>query len=322
MPKILLTNYYRPEPLSFVKRLVPEGFELLALDQPGQEEVIRQAPQADYLLAGGRTRVDAKVLEAAPRLKMIQRSGVGLDSLDLDAIRQRGIPLYVNEGVNSRSVAEHTAMLMLGTLRKLGEVNAMTHGGQWVKHDVGIRCHDLFDKQVGLIGLGNIGSYVAEMLKGFGVHTVYHKRHRLSADQEQRLGVRYLPLQELLSTSDIISLHCALTADTRNLIGEAELADMKPGAVVINTSRGALIDEAALLGALQSGHVAGAGLDAFAKEPLPSDHPFKGMNNIVMTPHIGGITAETFGELIRKAFSNIALFDARNLEIMTAKEIK
>lgn len=314
MPKILLTNYYGPEPLAFVKKLVPEGFELLALGQPGQEAVIRKAPQADYLLAGGRTRVDAKVLDAAPRLKMIQRSGVGLDSLDLQAIRQRGIPLYVNEGVNARSVAEHTLMLILGTLRRIGEVNAMTHDGQWVKHEVGIRCHDLFGQQVGLVGLGNIGSQVAQILKGFGVRTVYYKPHRLPPDQEHQLGVRYLAIQELLQTSKVISLHCALNQETRKLIGSAELAMMKPGTVLINTARGGLIDETALLDALTSGHLAGAGLDVFAQEPLPSDHPFKGINNILMTPHIGSITSETFGDMIQKAFHNVALFEAGQFE--------
>jgi D-3-phosphoglycerate dehydrogenase len=245
---------------------------------------------------------------------MIQRSGVGLDSLDLEAIRARCIPLYVNEGINARSVAEHTVMLMLGTLRRIGEANAMTHKGQWVKHELGIGCHDIYGKQVGLIGLGNIGSYVAQMLKAFGVNTVYHKPHRLSPEQEQKLGVSYLPFQKLLKTSKVISLHCALNDQTNNLIGATELALTNPGTVLINTARGGLVDETALLSALKSGHIAGAGLDAFAQEPLPSCHPLMEMNNVVMTPHIGSITSETFAGMIQKAFTNIALFEAGQFE--------
>jgi len=322
MPKILLTNYYAPKPLAFLTALVPEGFELIALDQPGQAEVIRKAAEADYLLAGGRVRIDAQVLNAAPKLKMIQRSGVGLDSLDLEAIRQRGLPLYVNEGVNARSVAEHTVMLMLGTLRKLGEVNEMTHGGQWVKHDLGIKCHSLYGQQVGLIGLGNIGSHVAKMLKGFGTHTVYYKRNRLSAEQEQQMGVHYRPLNELLKTSKLISLHCVLNEETKGIIGPDELAAMQQGTVLINTSRGGLIDENALVHALQTGQIAGAGLDVFAQEPLSASHPFLGMHTLLMTPHISSVTAETFEIMMTKSFQNITHFNSGFKHLIENMRIK
>lgn len=314
MPKILLSNYYALEPLAFVNSLLPAGFELIALDRPGQDEVIRKATEADYLLAGGRVRIDANVLNAAPKLKMIQRSGVGLDSLDLEVIRQRGLPLYVNEGVNARSVAEHAVMLMLGTMRKLAEVNSRTHDGHWVKHEVGIHCHSLHGQQVGLIGLGNIGSHVAQMLKGFGVNTVYYNRHRLPPQNERQLEVHYCPLHELLRTSKVISLHCALNLETQKIIGRNELAIMKKDAVIINTARGELIDESALIEALQTGKIAGAGLDVFVNEPLVSNHPFLNMSKVLLTPHISSITADTFAEMIKKAFYNIELFDAGRIE--------
>lgn len=321
MPRILLTNHYNAGPLAFINKLVPDGFELIALEQPGQEEVIRKIPYADYLLVGGRTRIDSKVLGPGSKLKMIQRSGVGLDSLDLDAIRERKLPLYVNEGVNARSVAEHTVMLMLATLRKVAMVNATTKSGEWVKHDVGINCHDLYGKQVGLIGLGNIGEHVATMLKGFGVNLTYFKRMPLSFDKEQELNIRYLPLQELLATSDIISLHCSLSTETTDLLNIDELARIKAGSVLINTARGGLVNEAALLGALKSGHLAGAGLDVFAKEPLAAGHPFFEQDNLLLTPHIASITAETFADMMSRAFSNIALFDAGKEIKMTAKRV-
>lgn len=321
MPSILLTNYYNRAPLEFVRKLLPPGFELLALEQPGQEEVIRKIPNADYLLVGGRTKIDARVLDAAPRLKMIQRSGVGLDSLDLNAIRERNIPLYVNEGVNARSVAEHTIMLILATLRKITSVDAMTKGGQWVKHDIGIGCHDLHEKQVGLIGLGSIGGHVAAMLKGFGARVVYYKKNPLPREEENDLGVKYLTFNELLESSDIVSLHCPVSAETFGMIGRNEIARTKKGVVFINTARGGLIDEGALLDALNNGQVSAAGLDVFYKEPLPSDHPFFKQNNLVLTPHIGGITAETFENMISRAFGNIALYDDGKSSEITAKRV-
>lgn len=321
MPRILLTNHYNAGPLAFINKLVPDGFELIALEQPGQEEVIRKIPYADYLLVGGRTRIDSKVLGPGSKLKMIQRSGVGLDSLDLDAIRERKLPLYVNEGVNARSVAEHTVMLMLATLRKVATVNSTTKSGKWVKHDVGINCHNLYGKQVGLIGLGNIGKHVATMLKGFGVNLTYFKRRPLSLDQEQKLNIRYLPLQELLATSDIISLHCSLSTETTDLLSIDKLARIKTGSVLINTARGGLVNEAALLGALKSGHLASAGLDVFTTEPLAVGHPFFEQDNLLLTPHIASITAETFADMMNRAFSNIALFDAGKEIQMTAKRV-
>jgi len=321
MPSILLTNYYNRAPLEFVRKLLPAGFELLALEQPGQEEVIRKIPNADYLLVGGRTKIDARVLDAAPRLKMIQRSGVGLDSLDLNAIRERNIPLYVNEGVNARSVAEHTLMLILATLRKITSVDAMAKDGYWVKHDIGISCHDLHEKQVGLIGLGSIGGHVAEMLKGFGAKVVYYKRNPLPAEEENDLGIKYLTFNELLESSDIVSLHCPVSAETSGMISRNEIARTKKGVVIINTARGGLIDEGALLEALISGKVSAAGLDVFHKEPLPADHPFLKQDNLVLTPHIGGITAETFENMIGLAFLNIALYDGGKSPEIRAKRV-
>jgi len=240
---------------------------------------------------------------------MIQRSGVGVDSLDLDAIRERGIPLYVNPGVNSRSVAEHTVMLILGTLRRVSRVDAATKSGQWVKHDLGISCHDLYGKQVGMVGLGSIGLHVVRMLKGFGVNIVYTKRKPLPAQEEDSLGIRRVSLSKLLSDSDVISLHCSLNAETKDLLGEEQFSQLKPGAILINTARGAIVNEQSLIDALSSGRLLGAGLDVFQKEPLTHDHPLLRQNNVLLTPHIGGITAETFGSMISKAFHNILLYE-------------
>lgn len=320
MPNILLTNYYNKDPLEIIQKFVPPGFKLLILEQPGHEEVIRRIPKADYLLVGGRTKIDKKTLAAAANLKMIQRSGVGLDSLDLDAIRELNIPLYVNKGVNARSVAEHAVMLMLATLKKLTNVNAMTHSDQWVKHDMGISCQNLYQKQVGLIGFGKIGRNVARILKGFGAKVVYFKNAPISREEEDHLGVSYLELSELLKSCDIISLHCPGNTQTMGLIGQNEISLTKQGVIFVNTARGGIIDENALLQALKDGHIAAAGLDVFDQEPLRSDHPFLKQENLVLTPHIAGITAESFKSMMSKAFENIYLFaNGRVSEIEGAK---
>lgn len=308
MAKILLTNFYREKPLAVVKSLLPRGFELIHLDTPGREEIIKKAQDADYLLVGGRSKIDAQVLAAMPNLKMVQRSGVGLDSLDLLELKNRGIPLYVNQGVNARSVAEHTMMLILSGLRRVAIADQETRAGHWVKHDLGMGCHDLFGKTVGLIGLGNIGRYVADMLKPFGVKIVYNKPSRLSKEEEQLLGIEYKSFEKLLSESDIISLHCPLNDNTQYLVGDKALSLVKKGVFLVNTARGPLIDDTALLQAIKSGVVKGAALDTFITEPLPSGHPLLQCKEITLTPHMGGITYETFTTMINKAFSNIVSF--------------
>jgi D-3-phosphoglycerate dehydrogenase len=308
MPKILLTNYYAPAPLAVVQSLVPDGFTLLPLDRPGKAAVIERIPEADYLLVGGRTQIDREVLDPAARLKMIQRTGVGLDSLDLPLLQARGIPVFVNAGVNARSVAEHTIMLILATLRRLPEADSSVKRGQWKKHELGIRCHDLHGKTVGLVGLGSIGRLVAEMLQPFQVRLLYNKRAPIDAADEASLGLRFVDLPALLRGSDVVSLHCPLNAETRGMIGETELALMKPGAMLINTSRGPLIDQDALRAAIAAERLGGAGLDVFASEPIADGDGITSLPHVVLTPHIGGLAFETFRDMLQAAFANIRRF--------------
>lgn len=312
MPCILLTNYYADAPLAVVRSALPEGFTLLSLGKPGKEEILKHAPLADYLLVGGRVKIDREIIEAAPNLKMVQRTGVGLDSLDLELLKQRQIPIFVNAGINSRSVAEHTLMLILAVLRRLPVIDASVKSGEWKKHELGIQCHDLHGKTVGLIGLGSIGMTVARMLQPFGVNILYHKRSRLSPDEERELDLHYLDLEEVLAESDIISLHCPLTSATQGLIGPDQFALMKHGVILVNTARGRLVDEKAFVENLQSGKVSGAGLDVFASEPAGAGCPLLKLPNIVLSPHMSGLTIETFQGMMRAAFASISTFHKRN----------
>jgi len=322
MPSILLTNYYSQELLSIVKQTVPEGFDIISLDEATQQNVISKIHNAEYLLVGGRIKIDEKVLSAATKLKMIQRTGVGLDSLDFDAVKIKNIPVYVNPGINARSVAEHSIMLLLSVLRNITNVDSIIKSGTWKKHELGIQNNELFGKTVGLIGLGNIGTHVAQMLKPFGVKIIYNKRTRLREETENNLGITYSSFDDLLKQSDIISLHCPLSNGTERLIDWEQLSLMKKGAIIINTSRGKLINEQALIEHLKSQKLKGAGLDVYEHEPLSSESELLKLSNVILTPHISGITKESFESMMNEAFANIREFEKGNIDIIESKKLK
>lgn len=304
-PIVLLTNSYSPKVLEFVKERVPEGLEFRSLEKVCRQELIEKAKDADYFLASGRLKIDREVIDAATRLRMVQRTGVGLDSIDTVYLKEKGIPLQVNPGVNARAVAEHTLMLILATLRNAAAIDRQLREGIWLKNDNGIQNFSLTGKTVGLIGLGSIGMEVVQLLKGFEVNVLYNKRTRLNSEDEQNLGIKYTDIESLISQSDIISLHCSLTAETKGVINAERLSKMKQGSVIVNTGRGALVDEKALVQALNTGHLGGAGLDVFEYEPLHKDSGIMYANRSVLSPHIGGLTNETFGEMIDKAMAAI-----------------
>jgi D-3-phosphoglycerate dehydrogenase len=169
---------------------------------------------------------------------------------------------------------------------------------------------ELSGKSIGLVGLGHIGGHVARILQGFDARVSYHDAVRASVEKEHAWGVRYVELSELLQASDIISIHCPLNDRTRGMFGASQFAAMKPGAIVINTSRGPVIDECALAESLKSGHLMGAGLDVFAHEPLSLDSPLTQLDNVVLTPHVAGVTYDAFGRMMREAFGNIVHYEA------------
>lgn len=310
MKTILLTNRYKGAPLEIVKGELPAGFALEFLDRQEHDCLVAQARGADYILAGGRMKLTADVLDNAPRLKMIQRSGVGLDALDLDAIRAHGIPLYVNQGVNAQSGAEHTLLLILACLRRLTAIHANTRNGVWKKQEQGVQTAELRGKTVGIVGMGNIAKALVALLKPFGVSILYCNLVREPAAFEEENRMEFVPLDDLLARSDIVTIHCALTDATRNLVGADAIARMKDGAILVNTARGQIVDVQALADALRGGKLAFAGIDAHVQEPIPDDYPLKALDNAILTPHIAGVTGDSFRAMIHGAFTNIALFEA------------
>ena len=236
--------------------------------------------------------VTAQVIERAPKLKLIQKIGSGVNTIDIEAAKRRGIAVCNLPGTNSRAVAEMTLALMLACLRCLPQLGEAVREGRWLdawKLQDGFG--EIGGRTVGLIGYGEVPKILAPILEAMGAKVLYWSRSRSTADLETVLG-----------TSDIVSLHVPLTRETEKLIDPRR---MKRGAILVNTARGGLVDEAGLVEALRSGHLAAAGLDVFAEEPLPAAHPLAGMPNVVCAPHLAWLTVETMERSIGAALDNV-----------------
>jgi len=245
---------------------------------------------------------------------MIQRSGVGLDALDLEAIKEKNIPLYVNQGVNAESVAEHALLFMLACLRKLPTINRNTKNGVWKKQEQGVQTAELKGKTIGIVGMGNIAKTLVGLLKPFKVKILYYNLVQMDENFESENSMTFVGMDELLRNSDIVTIHCALTPETRNLINTESLCLMKDGAILINTARGEIVDPVAVAEALRNGKLSYAALDVHAWEPIPEDYPLKDIDNVILTPHIAGVTADSFRAMMHDAFRNIDYFDRGELD--------
>jgi phosphoglycerate dehydrogenase-like enzyme len=231
----------------------------------------------------------AAMIEAAPRLRLIQKIGVGVNTIDLDAAKARGIPVCNLPGTNARAVAEHVLALMLATLRRLPRFDAALRRGVWTDTAMQDGPGELGGRTIGLVGYGAIPQVLAPVLAALGCRVLFTAR----SPKPDAIG-EWRTLDALLAESDVISLHVPLTPETTKLIDAAALARLRPGAVLINTARGGLVDQAALTGALRSGRLAAAALDVFADEPPRASDPLFSLPNVVLTPHIGWLTTGTF----------------------------
>jgi D-3-phosphoglycerate dehydrogenase len=265
-----------------LKRLHGFGIVELHSDMPeGDEEQVRRAKEATVLInSRGQVTWNARVLEQLPKLQMISLCGIGTDSVDLDAARRLGIIVCNIPGKTAHLVAEHAFALMLSVARRIPEQTRELRAGNWT----GVQSVSLFGKTLGVVGTGAIGCEMVRLARPFGMNVVAWSFH--PADwKSQRYGFRYVELDELLSQSDVVSLHVKLTDDSRGMIGPREFDLMKSGGILVNTARGAVIDSRALAGALNSGKLAGAGLDVYDVEPLPPDHPILSCARVALTPH-------------------------------------
>ena len=323
MKKILHTASYTGIPWDILRSVAPEGFRVETLDSLSRECLLHQAVDVDYLLVSGRLAIDEEVLTAASHLKMIQRTGVGTEMLDLEAIKQRGIPVYVNAGVNAQSVAEHTLTLILACLKQLPQVNEQTHSGVWSKQATGLKTRELYGKVVGLVGMGNIGRIVSRLLNAFGASVFYSDVLRQSEAVEKDLNLTYCSsFEEMLPQVDILSFHCPLTPDNVEMLNAHTLSLMKPGAIVVNTARGKLINPNDLYDAIVSGRILSVGLDTHYEEPIPEDYRLFGLENVILTPHIGGLSYEAFHLMMKGAMDNIVAFESGQLDQIEVKRLK
>jgi len=251
-----------------------------------------EAARADALIVRNRTQVRGELLAALDRCKVVGRLGVGLDNIDVGACEARGLPVIPATGANALSVAEYviaTAMALLrGAYLSTGEVTA----GRWPRNALS-NGREIGGKTLGLIGFGSIGQLTARLAQGLGMHVVAHDAMMdASHPAHAQSGVQALALSELIASADVISLHVPLVDGTRHLFDATRIAAMKPGAVLINSARGGVVDERAVAAALKSGHLGGAALDVFEAEPMPAGHVFDGCPNLILTPHVAGVTAE------------------------------
>lgn len=307
MPSVLLID---PIPLPVVERLssrFPAGVVFAVVPGDGEEELAQLAAEADILLVIHR-KVDARLLSFAPRARLVQRVGVGYDNLDLGALRAAGVMAAYTPGANAAAVAEQTILFMLALLKRLIPAESGVRQGGWPTMELfAAGLGDLASATVGLVGFGNSGRAVAERLKPFGSRLLYTTRQRIDTALEQQYGARFVSLDDLLTSSTIVSLHLPLTEATRGLIGADELAKMQPGAFLINTSRGELLDEAALRLALEQGKLGGAALDVLSNE-RPGGNPFADMPQVIVTPHVAGGSRVGVERAMQMALANIARF--------------
>ncbi len=300
-------DVWAPVVRDVVCRSAPPELELRFAASYDKAEQMALAEHAEFLVPGF-AAVNASMLEHARKLRMIQKWGIGIDSIDLDAVRRKGVALAITAGSNAAPVAELAIALMLAVYRRIPYVNRAMREGRWPTPEMRETCYQITGKTVGLVGFGNIGRMLARRLRGFEARVVYFDTQRADGETERALGVGYAPLQEVLARSDILSLHAPLTAQTARMINATSIASMKDGAVLINTSRGGLVDEKALFEALVSGKLRGAGLDAFDPEPPAVDNPLFTLDQVVVTPHAGGGVFDNVEHVARHALGNIMRF--------------
>jgi phosphoglycerate dehydrogenase-like enzyme len=248
--------------------------------------------------------VNPQLFKDAPKLKLIQLLSAGYDRADIAAAVKAQVPMCNNGGANSVAVSEHAVLLMLSVSRRIITQHTNVTAGRWHGNSPPT-VHEVRNKVLGIVGLGTIGKKVARLAKAFGMEVTYYDIARLKEEEEDALGVRFRLLPEILRNSDIVSLHVPLNDSTRHMLGKDELAIMKKSAIIVNTSRGPVIDEKAMTDALSRGNLFGAGLDVFDEEPTPPDNPLLKLDNVVLTAHLAGPTWESNITRLRNGFDNV-----------------
>jgi lactate dehydrogenase-like 2-hydroxyacid dehydrogenase len=306
-------------PRVFVSRRIPDAGLAIVREEaevdlweqddvpPPRDELLRRIRGVDGVLTLLMERVDDEFLDAAgPQLTVVSNFAVGYDNIDVPACTRRGIPVGNTPGVLTEATADQAMALLLAVARRIPEARDYVLGDRWQSWSPMLLLgRDLFGSTLGIVGFGRIGREVARRGRGFGMKVLYFNRSRAQAEVEAELGAEQVTLDDLLARSDFVSLNISLSAETRHLIDAAALAKMKPTAVLVNTARGPVVDQDALVDALRSGRLWGAGLDVTDPEPLRSDHPLLQLPNCLVVPHLASATERTRDAMATKAANNL-----------------
>jgi len=310
-PRVFVTRQLPGEALDRLSKLVNLRVWEDELPPP-REALLEGVREADGLITLLTDRVDGALLAASPSLRAVSNVAVGYDNIDVAACTARRVPVGNTPGVLTETTADFAFALLMGLARRVAEADAYVRAGQWRTWSPSLLLGaDVHGTTLGIAGLGQIGAAMARRARGFGMRVLYVNRHP-RPELEAELGLWRVNKATLLAESDFLSLHVPLTPETRHWLGPAELAAMKPGAMVINTARGTVVDQAALIEALASGHLGGAALDVTEPEPLPMDSPLLKLPNVLMAPHIASASHATRGRMASMAVDNLlAALDGR-----------
>lgn len=285
-----------------VRSRLPVEFDLRVRRE--NEPVESVLADADFVLVAT-TPLPEQTIAGASRLRLIQHQGVGYDKTDVFAAKARGIPVALCPAGTSIGVAEHVFLLILALYKRLLEADPALRHGKWLQWELRPFSYEIAGKTLGILGFGRIGREVARRARAFHANVIYSDVTQAPPEVEHDLGAHLVPFAVLLARADILSLHLPLTPETHHLIGAPEFEQMRPSAILINTARGPLVDERALVEALRAGKIAAAGLDVFETEPLPSDHPLFSMSNVVLTPHIAAGSQDALVTKMDACFANM-----------------
>jgi glyoxylate reductase len=304
-PRVYVTRQIFPDALDMIEKAAE--LEVWADDEPPTPKQLREVlADADGALINVMDRIDIPLLDAAPNLKVLSQVAVGLDNIDIPEATKRGILVGYTPGVLAKATADLAFALLLATARRVVESDKWVRGGNWkiAHHPMFWLGAEVNGSTLGIIGLGGIGLETAKRGLGFDMKVIYYSRTR-KPELEAQYGFEYAEPDQVLANSDFLSLHVPLTPETHDYIGEKQLKMMKPTAILVNLSRGPVVDTKALYKALTKGWIAGAGLDVFDPEPIPADHPILSLDNVVVLPHIGSASNRSRREMCLLAARNL-----------------
>lgn len=308
--KVLLHYNAGPDWRRTMETLADQGLEVVCCDEADDARFYALLPDTEVIWHALRP-IAADDIARAPKLRLIQKIGVGVNTIDLEAAQAKGVAVCNMPGTNAQAVAEMTLLLMLACLRRLPVIHEATRAGKGWTLDPALQdgYGEIAGKTVGLVGMGSIPKALLPALTGLGARVVYTAR-----SEKPELEAEFRTLDDLLAEAEIVSLHLPLTGETENILDRGRLRAMRPGAILINTARGGLVDQQALAASLREGPLAGAGLDAFVREPIAGDDPLLGLDNVVLSPHIAWLTGETLARSLAVAVENcLRLGDGRDL---------